>query len=368
VSAVAVRTAFRYAADVFSADGAQVLGTVPVASPDWEPAVQWAYLQSIRRTAGPVLMHCVEACVEPDWDDALGRPFVASLRVWPGSDPAGPGVPIPARYLRAGVEAAVQLLVAEGRLEAGAPFRYRLRGERAACIDQPVDEYVVERIPPRLEILERRLADVADGAVRRDAHEWTAEDLVLVVRPAVTEEATRLARGAGQLETGGLLVGVLCRDPGSEELFIEVRAQIPAQHTHATADRLTFTAETWAAALADVARRGNGECLLGYWHSHPFFCTRCPAESQEHCRLSRPFLSDHDRALQRAVFARAFDVALVVSDRGPFGYECGVFGWRHGLLERRGWYGAPGAAPLVGGDVPSGNSPCRTGGADGTRT
>ena len=70
----------------------------------------------------------------------------------------------------------------------------------------------------------------------------------------VLDEAVESARQAGDVETGGVLVGKLRRDSGghaaASEIFVEITAQVPAPHTLSQSTKLTFTAETWAAVQA----------------------------------------------------------------------------------------------------------------------
>ena len=53
------------------------------------------------------------------------------------------------------------------------------------------------------------------------------------------------------------------------------------------------------------------------------------------------FLSADDRALHRAVFPRAYSLALVVTDAGRGDPTFALFGWREGVLERRGFGAVP---------------------------
>jgi hypothetical protein len=125
-----------------------------------------------------------------------------------------------------------------------------------------------------------------------------------------------------------------------------VTAQIPAQHVKQELTRLTFTPATWTAVDAALALRGNREIQLGWWHSHPasHWCDECPPEVRQRCpKAGSPagdFFSTHDAALHRAVFPRAYSIALVLSD------GCGnagnpswrLYGWRCGTIAARGFH------------------------------
>ena len=55
---------------------------------------------------------------------------------------------------------------------------------------------------------------------------------------------------------------------------------------------------------------------------------------------TKPFFSQDDRALHRAVFQGAFNVALLVSDLGD-DLSVDLFGWRGGEIAQRGFYLLP---------------------------
>jgi hypothetical protein len=330
---------------------------VEVAEPDWEPAVQWSQFQAVRSgTTSPGLWYGASE-VEPVWDAKRGRPYVSALRVRVARDGAraggtGDGCEIPSRYLREEVEEAVAGLVGEGMLKAGERFRYRVTARPRRCrirgsVAAVDDGIQVERLPQVLPIVEGSYVEASSGARTCDGEFADPVDVPVIMPVGVLEEAIGLAGAAGDVETGGVLVGALCRDSVRGDLYVEVRALLPARHAISRADRLTFTAETWEDARAAIALRGGGECWVGWMHSHPYFCRSCPAEARTRCVLTLPFLSEHDRALHRTVFVRPFDVALLVTDRGPGGRECALFGWRHGIVERRGYVMTGGAANLV---------------------
>ena len=200
------------------------------------------------------------------------------------------------------------------------------------------------------------LAALSERALPVDADE--APDAVPVFIPAhVLAEAAAQAQAAGDVETGGVLVGKLRRDDGapagtSPALFVEVTAQVPARHTVATATRLTFTAETWAAVRAAIALRRGGELLLGWWHAHVDFCRvrGCPPERRALCTAADPFLSAEDLLLHATMFGSAYQLALLVRDSTARGQTCSLYGWSHGMVRRRGFH-------LVKGEIDAAHVP-----------
>ena len=123
-------------------------------------------------------------------------------------------------------------------------------------------------------------------------------------------------------------------------------AQVPARHTDATNASLTFTSDTWTAVQTAVALRGGQELIAGWWHKHPNFaaksCAKCPEERRRHCPMSKPFFSETDVHMQRTVFPRAYQTALLLSDMGEEAFDVRFYGWRHGSVVSRGFEIVPG--------------------------
>jgi len=340
-----VRNDFRLVAEVRSWEDEVPLGAFELTEPDWDPALQCAYFAGVRRGVVPPLMRCPSGTVAPMWHGERGRPYVEAFRVRPDGNASDLSVDLPTSYVRHWVEEGTRALVTRGVLEEGAPFHYRLcaYGREGRAAGTPLPEGVcVDTLTEPLPLAERRLP--TRGAVRRGTASWDDVDVPVFVPADVVEEISSLAQASPEVETGGLLVGRLFRDPDAAEVFVRVTAQIPARHTQAARERLTFTSDTWAAARVALQLRGEeGEIVAGWHHSHPDMCAGCPDEARRACPLSRPFLSREDRALHRTMFGRPFDLAFLAADLGPRGQEIALFGWRDGFLVRRGFWveGAP---------------------------
>jgi hypothetical protein len=168
------------------------------------------------------------------------------------------------------------------------------------------------------------------------------DDMPVFVSPQVLQEAAERTHAEEGTETGGVLIGMLWRDADAGEIFAEVTAQIPAEHTSGNNVKLTFTPQTWAATDAALRLRGRGESYLGYWHSHPVreWCKakECTPEKQKSCRLAKDFFSADDEAVMRAAFPRAYSVAIVANDTAFTDLTFSMFGNREGLLQPRGFY------------------------------
>jgi proteasome lid subunit RPN8/RPN11 len=347
---------YSYTLDFYRIDGTAV-GQRPL-EPDWTPALEWAHFEGIREGRLPAVMavnRAPGACrVEPVWHPQSGQPHVSAFQVVLSANGSGTvSREIPTTYLRARAQQVAATLVDEGMLQTGEIFRYRVSAfarSRTTRASEPVDggftvEEIAQPLPLKTAPLEAFLtgAGPAGSAAGREAD---AADFPVFVRQAVIDEALELSRQAGDVETGGVLVGFLYRDPSVPEVFAEVTAQIAAPHTEAASTKLTFTPDTWAAVRAALALRKRGELMVGWWHYHPDFCRlrQCPEEKRRVCTASSAFFSSEDIALHTALFARAYNTALLISDSAAAGFTASAFGWRQGMVTARGFYTLPNLA------------------------
>jgi proteasome lid subunit RPN8/RPN11 len=343
-------THYTYTIDFHRPDGTH-LGQTPV-EPDWMPALEWIHFEGIRAgVLRPVMVANPAGSafdVEPVWHPTAGRPRLSAFRV---TVPAGTARAvsrlIPTAYLRGCVEQASAALVEQGALRCGEAFRYVVNAfaSNARAARAPSADFAVEAIPQPLPLIATALKPFLSAAARPGREDVDGDAPVFIAR-AVLDQTTELARRAGDLETGGVLVGFLHHDPSIPEIFVEITAQIAALHTEAASTKLTFTPETWAAVRAALALRKRGEVMLGWWHYHPDFCRlrNCPLENRLHCTAASAFFSGEDVALHTALFARAYNTALLISDCAATGLGSSLFGWRQGMVSARGFY-------TIGGDT-----------------
>lgn len=342
---------YRYALEICNEDDI-VLGQVPV-DPDFEPAVEWARFQRIRQAGADLpATGAGRPVIEPAWDPDRGAPYLSGFRVViPESGEAAPPVEFPATYLTTHLSSDARRASADfverGELTAGEVFRYRvfaLRTEESRSRASAGPGITVEEIDCPLPLTEQAMEPLMGASIERG--ELSVDDLPVFVPQHVLDEATDLAQRAGEIEVGGVLVGRLCRDPGTGSLFVEITAQLPARHTVANATKLTFTPETWADIDAVMALRGGEELKISWWHYHPNFCRKCPAEARARCTFSSEFFSSEDVHLHRTCFGRAFNVAFLVSALEDRGLVWSCFGWRYGMVSSRGYHvvGADGRA------------------------
>lgn len=350
-----MHTDYTYAIDFHREDGTAICQIA--VEPEWMPALEWVHFEGIRAGVLPPSMVANLAGgayrVDPVWHPTAGQPRVSGFRITvPANGASAVSRQIPTAYLRGVVEQASAVFVEKGVLQTGETFRYVVsafastaRAPHAAGLD-----FTVEEIPQPLPLNESALETFLCGAMRPDSQHVDG-DLPVFIPQAVLEETKELARLAGDVETGGVLVGFLHHDAGIPEIFVEVTAQIGALHTEAASTKLTFTPDTWAAVRAALALRKRGEVMVGWWHYHPDFCRlrNCPLENRLRCTAASAFFSGEDVALHTALFARAYNTALLISDSAATGLNAALFGWRQGMVKARGFY-------TTGGDTDDGTS------------
>lgn len=325
---------FRYVLELFTEE--RSLGMRPVC-PDWEPALEGVAFDAIRYGFLPPQSGVESRQIEPVWDGRRGPPYVGSFRaVVAARESEEFAREIPVTYLGALARQESAALVKEGDLVPGQIFQYRVH---AFPIEENTRDgaggFVVEEESQSLRCDESRLSRFVDSSWEECADSDVPGDLPTFVPDHLLQEATRQAEHAGGIETGGILVGRLHRDSTLGEMFLEVTAQIPAQHALAHSTKLTFTAETWAAARAAISLRGRDEMMIGWWHLHPDWCRQCPPENRRQCTLGNAFFSAEDVHLHRECFSRAYHVALLVTEKIDAGFTWTMFGWRRGLVEAR---------------------------------
>jgi hypothetical protein len=330
--------AWRFAIDMCAEDG-RSLG-VFFAQPDWEPVCEWTRFH-FQRKGRLSLNGDGSVSVAPLWDSQAGTPFCRGFRV-EISEPGKPavGADFPNSQFKEYAALVASALVTEKRLGEGEDYSYRLVAFPAAPKKPQAGGLQVFNASPALPVRTSVLAEFRDRS--HPAGAVDSADMPVFVPPRILEEMAMQTHAHEGTETGGVLIGTLWRDAGGGEIFLEITAQIPGEHTSGDQVKLTFTPQTWAAADAALRLRNRSELFAGYWHSHPVksWCRTksCSLEAQKNCRLARDFFSADDVAVMRAAFPSAWCIAIVANDTAFADLTFSMFGNREGITQPRGYY------------------------------
>lgn len=327
---------YRFALALFRLDGTSV-GTVPVTR-DWEPAQEWTRFLAQCRGELP-LEGNGNAFILPLWERTVGEPYCRGYRVEiprPGQRPVTADFPL--SHFGALAKAAASVFVERQQLREGEKYTYLLVAYPGEEKMSKTGGLSVTNASPGLLVREASLRTLRSRATPVGVVD--GDDMPVFVSRQVLREAEERTVGERGTETGGMLIGILCRDAAEGPIFAQVTAQIPALHTTGTEVKLTFTPDTWATADAALRLRSRGEIYLGYWHAHPArsWCEKCPMEKQKSCALAKDFFSADDEAVMRAAFPRAYSLAIVANDTAFADITFSMFGNREGLMQPRGYY------------------------------
>ena len=328
---------YHYALAFRRADGSSA-GQVPV-TVDWEPACESTRFGAVRH-GGRAPRSSEDPRVDPLWDNTMGEPYVGGVRV--SIEPRGEAVvasEFTTAYFGDLVQPAVRQLVDQKHVQPGETLTYRVVAFPCPQRDEVAPVFASEEYVSPPVCRQTALAPFLRESLALALSEAVQDDFFVFLRPTVARETRALAEQAGPVETGGVLVGHLHQDIGTGGLFVEVTAQIPTRG-EGSSTSLTFTAQTWTDVRAALDLRRRDELMLGWWHSHPVkeWCKSCPVARQQVCGFRQGFLSAEDRLLHRTVFPRAYSLALVLSDVADLGITYRAFGWRHGILQPRGFH------------------------------
>jgi hypothetical protein len=329
---------YRFAVAMFGEDGTE-LGTVLVKR-DWEPVADWTRFYYQRRGALP-LAESGSASILPLWEHTLGKPYCRGYRVQieqPDRRPVASD--FPNTHFRDFASSVASLYVEQKKLRAGEYYSYMVVAHPARTEALKPGGLSVVNTSPSLPVRDGSLATFMAKATPSGVID--SDDMPVFVHNHVLDETATLTQRHRGTEVGAILIGKLWRDEAVGEIFAEITAQIPAEHTLGTSVKLTFTAETWAAADAALRLRNRGESPVGFAHSHPVFSwckgKACTPEAQKVCHLTKDFFSADDEAVMRAAFPRAYSVAIVANDTAFTDLTFSMFGNREGLTQARGFY------------------------------
>ncbi|TQS46761.1 JAB N-terminal domain-containing protein [Cryptosporangium phraense] len=126
--------------------------------------------------------------------------------------------------------------------------------------------------------------------------------VAVVVAADVHAQFDHEADFSREVEEGGFLAGHVHRDSADPtRLLVEITAALAAERTGASMLHFTFTGESFLRIARQLIRRGNGERLVGWYHTHLFSAS------------DRLGLSSIDVDLHLTTFRRPWQVAGLVN-------------------------------------------------------
>ncbi len=353
---------YRYTVCLLDADGK--LLREKTADMDWEPAIEWSRFVGVRQGKLSPGAVSSSATIEPVWHATSSRPFIQALHITvTQQDGRRICCQLPNTLFASVARSASVKLVEQGLLQKGETFRYLVAAypnDRARPSKTSTAAFRMEEVSPSLPLKQACMADFGRRSVRFGQLDHSG-NVPVFVHQRVLDETAALARQAGALETGGILIGHLHQDADLPELFVEVSAQIPARHTHSELMRLTFTPDTWSDVSATIQRRDKQEIMLGWWHSHSYLKQDADAQADEPDVGAAGasagydeavFLSEEDLSLHRTCFPRAYSLALLLAEGRATGLTWALYGWHAGVIVPRDFQILP-AADWSGNDLPA---------------
>ncbi len=308
--------------------------------PDWAPAVEHTRFTALRRSLLPPDARVKGATITPLWS-SLGTPYASGFRLLLQTDQGEFVHDFAREYFRS--EAAILRSSIPEEEESGTrpPILWHLVA-RPDGDSWSVPGNHSDRI--RCQPVRIREGNLC-ALLRSSRSEGTIDqnDLPVFVPESICEEVAAASKQAAPMEIGGVLIGYLCRDSKSKELYALVTAQVPALGALGSEGELRFTPDTWAEVRAAITLRRRDEEWLAWNHSHPSQCNTCAPEKQETCPVATALFSAQDRKLHRTVFSQAYQFALVANilrEKVVFS----MFGWREGCIRLRGFYVCNGEA------------------------
>lgn len=331
--------AYRWLADISKPSGQHIAQTE--LDIDFAPLAECAFLAGLRANSLTAVKYSGMAEIEPIWDIETHKPYVMGINVTVNSNDRLYSHRINTvenGLFRSAVLRVSSGLVKRGELIDGEKFNYRILAISKPSPQRVDNDFELKAIEEPLAINNAvSLNSLMDKSIRHGVASWHKEDIPVFFSERVVSEARVLGEKSGESESGGILLGHLCRD--NDNLFIVIRAFIEAQYTEAKSMSLTFTADTWKAVQITLDLRDQDERIMGWSHSHPVFawCKRCDEARRSICPLQKPFFSDSDINVQRTVFSSAFMIAMLFSFLSQR-TSVDLFGWRDGQVVPRGYY------------------------------
>ncbi len=332
--------------DMFTSEG-QELGRTPVQV--LERHVEDARFSGICTHSLPPFCIAKAATLVPLWRQAGVDPFLLGFRLDLACDCDGTSHTFSKSYgltaLQRPVQHAAASLRNNGQLRPEESVRYRL----CAFYTQPAPDNdhglhgTSEVIPYPLQ--QQSLPALLPPDRSADQLMTSSFSVLLSEHARRDLEQETLRSIEAGTEQAGMLVGHLHHDPYRQHVFLAITAQVLADtQVERQAMAFHFHAETFLAARDVIRLRGQGEHIIGWWHSHPT-CQAC-LQSRD-CTVSTLFFSEQDCLVHEAAFNQPYMVAIVTgkaSERQAREPALQMYGWQDGCIVQRDYLCIPSPA------------------------
>lgn len=318
----------------------------PLGRHDFKSAVYAACFERVRQgILAEYSPHIETARIDPVFSDATDRaPYAAGFRIAEGAHGHNdPGMGFSLTYFGSRASRIRSQLVRQEQIPDASQLRYYLSAYLDQCRphDRSRSPISLDATTFHVPLREKRRAELGD------AETWDnpdPADVPVLVARSLLAEAIDESQRAPDREIGGVLLGHVCREPATGEVFVEVTCLVSGEETvQSTQTTVTFTPETWLLARQVINLRGAGEIMVGWYHSHPFrLCQECTLPAPAKCVNKILFYSQDDVQVMETTFDQPYMVGLLAAvdtrlERSLGHAPVRLFGWRKGEIHARGF-------------------------------
>ncbi|KYK22066.1 hypothetical protein AYK24_02755 [Thermoplasmatales archaeon SG8-52-4] len=176
--------------------------------------------------------------------------------------------------------------------------------------------------------------------------EEDTEDFPVWIAEHVVEEMIEYVLQNKEKERAGFLIGHICRDPLTQQIFLMCHAQVAADAEdssiypdkgNSSIHHFQFLPENFFQVQRLIELRKNNEIVLGWYHSHPwpFAC-----EKREKCTCTSIFFSISDVDVMQSAFGAPYQIAIVIGRASLENLQATpqMYGWKNGVIAKRNFY------------------------------
>jgi proteasome lid subunit RPN8/RPN11 len=241
-------------------------------------------------------------------------------------------------------------MVQNQKFEAGTELFYRLTAfpnnkDSSETIESGKD-FEVTTINNSIPIKILGLGQLKESASVHITKEDDTEDFPVWIAEHVVEEMVEYVLQNKEKERAGFLIGHICRDPITQQIFLMCHAQVAADTEaisiypdkgNSSITHFQFLPENFFKVQRLIELRKNDEIVLGWYHSHPwpFAC-----EKQEKCTCTSIFFSISDVDVMQSAFGAPYQIAIVIGRASLENLKATpqMYGWKNGIISKRNFY------------------------------